>query len=157
MVYNTAVYVYFGWWRIYLGRNSLHTDDRRQTTDDRWQATDDSLIFSISWSPHWFFIRGGECRKPIIPCTVQGYFWRAQPRSDATHVKRPDHWVRSEVGSSPHHQVMRWQVCHLSTTSSPQCRTAFLHRRSVLDRPNTSDFMCISLEVRARYTSIQAL
>ncbi len=105
----------------------------------------------------WFFIHGGECCKPIIPCAVQEYFWHAQPRSDATHVKRPDHWVRSDVMSSPHHQVMRWQVHHLSTASSPQRRTAFLHRHSVLDRPNTSDFMCISLEVRARYTCIWAL
>jgi hypothetical protein len=74
---------------------------------------------------------GQYCHKPLIPRTVQGYFWHARPRSDATHVKRPDHSVRSEVVSSSHHQDMRWQVCHIITTSSPQCRTAFLHKHLV--------------------------
>jgi hypothetical protein len=31
------------------------------------------------------------CCRPIILCTVQGYFWRAQQRSDAIRVMRPDH------------------------------------------------------------------
>ncbi len=31
-----------------------------------------------------------DCRRPIILRTVQGYFWRTQPRSDAIHVMRPD-------------------------------------------------------------------
>jgi hypothetical protein len=59
------------------------------------------------------------CHKPIIPCTVLWYFWRARLRSDATRVKRPDHRVRSEVVSSPHHLNMRWQIHHIITTSSP--------------------------------------
>jgi hypothetical protein len=32
-----------------------------------------------------------ECRRPIILRTVQGYIWRAQPKSDAIRVTRPDH------------------------------------------------------------------
>ncbi len=52
---------------------------------------------------------------------------------------------------------MRWQVCHIFTTSSPGCRTTFLCRCLVLDIPNTSGFMCIFLEVRARYKCIWAL
>jgi hypothetical protein len=34
------------------------------------------------------------CRKPIIHCTVQWYFWRIQLWSDATRVMRPDSLVR---------------------------------------------------------------
>jgi hypothetical protein len=33
---------------------------------------------------HWL------CRRPIILCTVQGYFWHTRPRSDAIRVMRPD-------------------------------------------------------------------
>ncbi len=63
-----------------------------------------------SLSPCWYFICGGKCWRPVILCTVQGYFWRAQ---HATCVRRPDHqgWISKET---------RWRF----TTLSPQCRTA---------------------------------
>ena len=51
-----------------------------------------------SLSPCWFFIRGGECRRPsryctvhTYFCTVRWYFWRVRPRSDARRVREPDH------------------------------------------------------------------
>ncbi len=74
-------------------------------------------VFS-SLSPCWFFICGGKCCRPIILCTVQGYFLRARQRSDAISVTRPDRWVRSEVVSLTPHWDMRWQVHHIITTSS---------------------------------------
>jgi hypothetical protein len=42
---------------------------------------------------------------------------------------------------------MRWQSHHIITTSLPGCRTAFLHRCSVLDRQNTSELMVISMDL----------
>jgi hypothetical protein len=61
-------------------------------------------------------------------------------------------------------QVLRWQACHIIrlwdgrlATSSSHCRTAFLCRCLVLDGPNTPEFLCISLELRMRYTCIWAL
>ncbi len=136
------------------------TRSRRPSADDvvpyLYEGTEedyklDALVEETNWC-----LMFEDCCKPIIPCTVQWYFWHAKPRSDATRVKRADCWVRYEVVSSPYHQDMRWQVHHIITTSSPQCRTAFLHRRLVLDRPNTSGFICISLELWARYTCIRA-
>ncbi len=79
--------------------------------------------------------------------TVQGYFWRAWQRSDAICVMRPDHWVRSEVLSPTPHWDMRWQSYHIITTSLLGCRTAFLHRRLVLGRPNMSELMVISMDL----------
>ncbi len=42
---------------------------------------------------------------------------------------------------------MSWQSQHIITTSSPGCETAFLRRCLVLDRPNTSDLMVISMDL----------
>ncbi len=64
-----------------------------------------------------------------------------------TCVIRPDHWVRSEVLRLTPHLDMRWQRHHIITTSSPRCRTAFLRKGLVLDRPNTSDLMAISMDL----------
>ncbi len=96
------------------------------------------MVFS-SLSQWWFFICGGECHRLIILCTVQGYFWRTRQRSDAIHVMRPDCWVRSEVLSPTPHWDMRKQIHHIITTSSLGCRTAFLRRCLVLDRPNRTN------------------
>ncbi len=97
-----------------------------------------------SLSPCWFFIcAGGKCRRPIILCTVQGYFWRARLRSDAICVTRPDHWVRSEVLN----QILIGIWGGRSTTLSPHHHpiiTAFLRRCLVLDRPTHQD-PCASL------------
>jgi hypothetical protein len=41
---------------------------------------------------------------------------------------------------------MRWQSRHI-TKSSLGCRTAFLCRCLVLDRPNTSDLMVMSMDL----------
>ncbi len=109
------------------------------------------LLFSYkvfsSLSPWWFFIYGGECCRLIMLRTVQGYFWHSWQRPDAIRVIRPDRWVRSEVLSPTPHQDMRWQSHHIITTSLLGCRTAFPHRCSVLDRPNTSDLMVISMDL----------
>ncbi len=59
----------------------------------------------------------------------------ALTRSDAIRVIRPDHWVRSEVLIPTPHWEMSWQSQHIITTSLPGCRTAFLRRCLVLDRP----------------------
>jgi hypothetical protein len=48
------------------------------------------------------------CQRPIILCTVQGYFWHAQQRSDTIRVMEPEVEVRSEVLSPTPHQDMRW-------------------------------------------------
>jgi hypothetical protein len=45
------------------------------------------------------------------------------------------------------HRDMRWQSHHIITKSSSGCRTAFLRRCSVLDRPNTSDLTVISMDL----------
>ncbi len=100
-----------------------------------------------SLSPCWFFICGGKCCRPIILRTVQGYFWRTQQRSDAMRVMRPNRWVRSEVLSPTPHWNMRWQSHHIITTSLPGCKTAFLCKCLVLDRPNTSELMVISMDL----------
>jgi hypothetical protein len=42
---------------------------------------------------------------------------------------------------------MRWQSHHIITKSSLGCRTAFLRRCLVLDRPNTPDLMVISMDL----------
>jgi hypothetical protein len=104
-------------------------------------------VFS-SLSP-WFFICGGECRRPPILCTVQEYFLARLTRSDAIRVIRPDRWGRSEVLSPIPHWDMSWQSQHIITTSLPGCKTAFLRRCLVLDRPNTSDLMVISMDLFA--------
>ncbi len=91
-----------------------------------------------------------RCFRPIILRTVQEYFWHTWlnlTRSDAIRVIRPDCWVRSDVLSPTPHRDMRWQSHHIITKSSPGCRTAFLHRCLVLDRPNTSDLMVISMDL----------
>ncbi len=103
-------------------------------------------VFS-SLSPWWFFICGGKCCRLIILHTVQEFFWCTWQRSDAIHMIRQDHWVRSEVLSPTNHQDMKWQSHHIITISSLGCRTAFLRRCSVLDRPNTSDLMVISMDL----------
>ncbi len=78
-------------------------------------------------------------------------------RSDVICVIKPDRWVRSEVLSPTPHWDMRWQSHHIITKSALRCRTAFLHRCLVLDRPNTSDLMVISMDLfsldRARLLS----
>ncbi len=106
------------------------------------------IVFS-SLSPDWFFIRGGECHKLIIHRTVQWCFWQVW----LLHM-----WWGQTIESG-----LRWWAHHIikiwggrSATSSPWCRTAFLHRRLVLDRPNMSGFICIYLEFRARCTCIRA-
>jgi hypothetical protein len=45
------------------------------------------------------------------------------------------------------HWDMRWQSHHIITKSLLGCRTAFLRRCSVLDSPNTSDLMVISMDL----------
>jgi hypothetical protein len=45
------------------------------------------------------------------------------------------------------HQDMKWQSHHIITTSLLGCRNAFLHGCLVLDRPNTSDLMVISMDL----------
>ncbi len=94
----------------------------------------------FSSCPCWFFIYGGECCRPIIDYTVlyKPYFWHTRLRPDDRHVIGPDHWVRFwgvEPTTSSGYEVAGY---HIITTSLPGCRTAFLRRCLVLDRPNTS-------------------
>jgi hypothetical protein len=68
--------------------------------------------------PRWFFIRGGECRRPSRYCTIQTYFctvrWyflarptkvrrktceRARPLSQASEISGYERSVRSQKGS----------------------------------------------------------
>ncbi len=55
--------------------------------------------------------------------------------------------VRSEVLSPTPQWDMRWQSHYIITTSPLGFRTAFLCRCLVLDRPNTSDLMVISMDL----------
>ncbi len=78
-----------------------------------------------------------------IPTFVVGCLYSVQyksifsalTRSDTIRVIRPDHGVRSEVPIPTPHRDMSWQSQHIITTSLPGCRTAFLYRQLVLDRP----------------------
>jgi hypothetical protein len=76
--------------------------------------------------------------------SVQCKVFLARPtRSDDIHVMR----LRSEVLSPTPHREMWLQSHPIITTSLPGCRTAFLHRCLVLDRPNTSELMVISMDL----------
>ncbi len=76
-------------------------------------------------------------RKPITHCTLQLYFWCTRLRSDARRVVGPDHWVRFWVGRLrlPHHPFIAGMLVLKQDYT-------FLRSCSVLDRPNTSEFMC---------------
>ncbi len=89
---------------------------------------------------------GTRCRRPPIPYSTTLFLVRLT-RSDAIRVTRPDRWVRPEVLSPTPHRDIGWQSHHIITESSSWCRTAFLHRFLVLDRPNTSDLMVISMDL----------
>ncbi len=93
---------------------SIQTDHMFTSLDSIERLFFSYKVFS-SLSPWWFFIRGGECRRPIILRTVQGYFSHTRQRSDAIRVIRPDCWVRSELLSPTPHQDMRWQSHHIIT------------------------------------------
>ncbi len=86
-------------------------------------------------SPCWFFIRGGECRKLIIPCTIQGHFWRAW-QGQMQHM-----WGGQAIESG---FPKRWgedlpQYCLSAGLLVLMQDVAFLFRCSILDRLNTSD------------------
>ncbi len=108
-------------------------------------------VRSGSWKSNWCCrsppILMQHCRRPIILRTVQEYFLARPTRSDAIRVIRPDRWVRSEVLSPTPHRDMRWQSHRIITTPLPGCRTAFLCRCLVLDRPNMSELMVISMNL----------
>ncbi len=100
-----------------------------------------------SLSP-WFFIRGGECRRPPILRIVQEYFWRSW--QGQTQNVWQGQTVESGLRCWAQHLIgifMRWQSHRIITTSLPGCKTAFLCRCLVLDRPNTSDLMVISMDL----------
>ncbi len=77
------------------------------------------------------------------------YFWCTRLRQDAKCVIGPDHWIRFwggrlatslgyEVASSPHHCLSAGLLVLMQDW-------AFLCRCLVLDRPNTSDSLVISM------------
>ncbi len=73
-----------GWWSSLASFSAVLLDKKSLL----WHI----LKLQLRWT--------STCPRLIILCTVQGYFWCTQPRSDAIRVKRPDHWVRSDVVSS---------------------------------------------------------
>ena len=89
--------------------------------------------------PRWFFIRGGEWRKPIL-CTVRIPTFGAPGQGQTLDVYlRPDYWVR------PRH-ILRWRLatslphhCHSAGLQVPIQDCAFLHTCLVLDRPTRQD------------------
>ncbi len=107
-------------------------------------------FFPIRFFPHWAH------DSSFVGVSVVGRLYSVQYKSIFgvpdkvrcnTCDKARDHWVRSEVLSPTPHWDMRWQSHHIITKLSSGCRTAFLHRCSVLDRPNTSDLLVIYMDL----------